>query len=51
MNEVPAGHPVAVLLNEEMAMVGIEEGERETHVLPAAPATIALREGRVVLQT
>ena len=39
VNEVPAGHPVAVLLNEEMAMVGIEEGERETHVLPAAPAT------------
>ena len=38
VNEVPAGHPVAVLLNEEMAMVGIEEGERETHVLPAAPA-------------
>jgi hypothetical protein len=39
VNEVPAGHPVAVLLNEEMAMVGIEEGERDTHVLPAAPAT------------
>ena len=39
VNEVPAGHPVAVLLNEEMAMVGIEEGERETHVLPVAPAT------------
>ena len=39
VNEVPAGHPVAVLLNEEMAMVGIEEGERDTHVLPVAPAT------------
>ena len=39
VNEVNAGHPVAVLLNEEMSMVGIEEGERETHVLPAAPAT------------
>ena len=39
VNEVPAGHPVAVLLNEEMAMVGIEEGERDTHVLPAAPAS------------
>jgi len=36
---VPAGHPVAVLLNEEMSMVGIEEGERDTHVLPAAPGT------------
>ena len=39
VNEVKAGHPVAVLLNEEMAMVGIEEGERDTHVLPAAPGT------------
>ena len=39
VNEVKAGHPVAVLLNEEMAMVGIEEGERDTHVLPVAPAT------------
>ena len=34
VNEVKQGHPVAVLLNEEMAMVGIEEGERDTHVLP-----------------
>ena len=39
VNEVKQGHPVAVLLNEEMSMVGIEEGERQTHVLPAASHT------------
>ena len=38
VNEVKQGHPVAVLLNEEMSMVGIEEGERESHVLPATTA-------------
>ena len=39
VNDVPAGHPIAVLLGEEMSQVGIEEGERETHCLPAAPRT------------